>query len=95
MTIAQQLNIKIKDIPFEILDKQGNEIYSENSDGYWDKSEYDPEGNQIYYENSDGYWWRIEYDPEGNEIYYEDSEGLVEDNRNLYFLISMTKKNLL
>ena len=32
MKIAQQL--KIKDFPFIIKDKNGNEIYYENSDGY-------------------------------------------------------------
>jgi hypothetical protein len=34
-TIAQQLNIT--DFPFEINDKNGNEIYFENSTGYWYK----------------------------------------------------------
>ena len=37
-TIAQQL--KVKDFPFVIDDKNGNEIYYENSDGYWLKREY-------------------------------------------------------
>jgi len=32
MTIAQQL--KVKDFPFTIKDKQGKEIYWEDSDGY-------------------------------------------------------------
>ena len=52
-TIAQQLNVK--EFPFEIKDKNGNEIYFENSHGYWIKSEYDSNGNQIYYESSDGF----------------------------------------
>ena len=52
MTIAQQL--KIKEFPFIIKDNNGNEIYYENSDGYWKKREYDDKGNRIYYENSDG-----------------------------------------
>jgi len=52
MTIAQQL--KIKEFPFTIKDSNGNEIYWEDSDGYWIKSEYDSNGNQIYYETSDG-----------------------------------------
>jgi hypothetical protein len=43
-TIAQQLNIK--DFPFVIKDKSGNQIYFEDSDGYWDKCEYDSEGNE-------------------------------------------------
>ena len=52
-TIAQQLNIK--EFPFTIKDKNGNEIYFETFDGYWRKCEYDSSGNEIYYENSDGY----------------------------------------
>ena len=52
MTIAQQLNIK--DFPFEIKDKNGNEIYREDSNGHWHKREYDDKSNKIYFENSDG-----------------------------------------
>ena len=51
-TIAQQLNIK--EFPFIINDKNGNQIYYENSNGYWVKREYDSSGNEIYYENSEG-----------------------------------------
>jgi hypothetical protein len=59
MTIAQQL--KIKEFPFEIKDSNSNQIYFENSDGYWFKRKYDSDGNQIYYEDSDGYWAKHEY----------------------------------
>ena len=51
-TIAQQLNIK--DFPFRIRDKQGNEIYFEGSDGSWGKWEFDSAGSEKYYENSKG-----------------------------------------
>jgi hypothetical protein len=51
-TIAQQLNIK--EFPFEIRDKNGNQIYFEYSNGSWYKQEYDSNGNKIYYENSYG-----------------------------------------
>ena len=79
-TIAQQLNIK--DFPFEITDKNGNEIYWEQTDGRWIKSEYDSRGNQTYFEASfDGYSWRREYDGNDNEIYFEDSKGVIRDNR--------------
>jgi len=73
MTIAQQL--KIKDFPFIIKDKDGNEIYFENSTGSWWKSECDANGNEIYFENSDGYWWKSERDANGKEIYFENSTG--------------------
>ena len=72
-TIAQQLGIK--DFPFEILDKNGKQIYFENSDGYWEKREYDSNGNVIYYETSNGYWVKQEYDSNGNKIYFENSRG--------------------
>jgi hypothetical protein len=37
-----------------IKDKSGNEIYWEDSGGFWIKRERDSQGNQKYYENSDG-----------------------------------------
>jgi len=79
MTIAKQL--KIKDFPFIINDKDGKEIYWENSTDYWVKREYDANGNRIYYENSTGLWVKREYDANGNEIYWEDSAGVIVDNR--------------
>lgn len=78
-TIAQQL--KIKDFPFIIYDKNGKEIYLEDSDGYWFKREYDAQGNAIRFETSTGYWFKREYDAQSNEIYYEDSNGTVNDKR--------------
>ena len=78
-TIAQQLNIK--DFPFSIKDKNGNEIYWETSDGWWCKYEYDSNGNKVYYENSDEYWYKREYDSNGNVIYFENSDRGIIDNR--------------
>ena len=78
-TIAQQL--KISEFPFIIKDKNGKEIYFENSRGYWSKRQYDQNGNQIYLEDSIGYWCKSEYDQNGKEIYYENSNGNVTDNR--------------
>lgn len=79
MTIAQQL--KVKEFPFQIKDKNGKEIYFESSNGYWEKSEYDSNGNLIYFEDSNGYWSKREYDSNGNQIYYEDSYGQIIDKR--------------
>ena len=54
-TIAQQIKWDFKtNGVLEIKDKNGNQIYSENSNGYWSKREWDSEGNEIYWENSDG-----------------------------------------
>ena len=72
-TIAQQL--KIKDFPFIIKDKNGKEIYFEYSDGFWLKSEFDANGKEIYFENADGFWWKSEHDSNGNEIHCENSNG--------------------
>jgi YD repeat-containing protein len=76
-TIAQQLNIT--EFPFRIRDKNGNQIYFEDSYGYWYKWEYDSNGNKIHFESSTGCWWKYKYDPNGNLIYFEDWG--YEDNR--------------
>ena len=52
-TIAQQLNVK--KFPFIIKDSNNNRIYSEDSDGYWIKSEFDSSNKEVYYEASDGH----------------------------------------
>jgi hypothetical protein len=51
-TIAQEL--KIKDFPFEINDKNNNRIYYEDSVGFWVKREYNKNNNEIYFEDSSG-----------------------------------------
>lgn len=78
-TIAQLL--KVKDFPFIIKDKNGNQIYRERSNGYWEKREFDNNGNEIYYEDSSGVWCKREYDDKGNETYYENSGGTIIDKR--------------
>jgi len=78
-TIAQQLNVT--EFPFEIRDKNRNEIYFEDSNAYWTKREYDENNNEVYYEDSDGFWTKSEYDKNSNVIYYEDSYGKIVDNR--------------
>jgi YD repeat-containing protein len=79
MTIAQQL--KVTKFPFVIKNDMGKEIYSEDSDGWWNKREFDNKGQEIYYENSDGKWYKYEYDDKGNVIYYETSYGHIVDSR--------------
>jgi hypothetical protein len=73
MTIAQQL--KIKDFPFFIKDKNGKEIYNENSRGVWYKREYDSNDNLVYYEDFNGFWSKYVRDSNGNTIYHKDSSG--------------------
>jgi len=65
----------------EIRDKNGNQIYIEDSNGFWSKREWDFQGKLIYYKNSNGFWEKSEYDSKGNQIYYEDSRGVIKDQR--------------
>ena len=74
-TIAEQLNIK--EFLFIIKDKNGNKTYSEDSNKFWYRKEYDSNGNVTYSENSNKYWSRREYDSNGNETYFEDSNGMT------------------
>ena len=78
-TIAQQLNIK--KFPFTIEDENGNQIYWENSNGDWVKSEYDSNGNKTYFENSNGGWAKREYSSSGYCTYYENTYGVITDYR--------------
>jgi hypothetical protein len=79
-TIAQFL--KVNTFPFEIKDKNGKPIYSEYSNGFWNKCEYDDQSNLIRFEDSNGYWLKSEYDDEGNQIRYENSDGKIIDKRS-------------
>lgn len=66
---------------FDVCDEKGNNIYFENSDGFWIKRKFDSNGYLIFFEDSNGVWFKNERDEKGNQIYYEDSKGLVIDNR--------------
>lgn len=79
MTIAQQLNIK--EFPFTIKDSNSNEIYYENSNGYWIKYEYDFNDNRIYFEDS--YGTIIESKPKINELTLEEIANKFEIENSL------------
>lgn len=79
ITIAQQL--KIKEFPFITKDNRGNQIYYEDSCGFWIKREYNDNGSVIFYEDSKGYWVKYEYNDYGNTIYVENSDGYIDDKR--------------
>jgi hypothetical protein len=85
--------LNVEDNWFEVFGEKGNQIYFENSDGYWSKREYDEKGNQIYFEDSDGYWSKREYDEKGNQIYFENSDGVIIDNRTKV-TIELTQEQL-
>ncbi len=78
-TIAEQMNAK--NFPFEMFDKNGNQIYYEDVHGYWVKYQYKHNNQPISFANSKGVWYKIEYDLNNNEIYYESSTGTIRDNR--------------
>jgi hypothetical protein len=78
-TIAQQLNIK--EFPFKIEDKDGNEIYFETLVKSWKRNGYDSEGFPNYVEHSDRYWKKSQYDSNGDLIYTETSKGYILDKR--------------
>ena len=81
-TLGQQIKWDFKtNGDLEIRDKNGNQIYFEDSIGFWAKCEYDLEGNIIYFENSYGFWKKWEYDSHSNQIYFETSSGRIIDNR--------------
>ena len=81
MTVAQLLKHDFSKGSLSLYDAGGNQIYVENSYGFWAKREYDDNGNVIYYENSNKNWYKHEFDSNGNEIYYENSNGKIVDNR--------------
>jgi hypothetical protein len=54
-TIGQWLNWDFENNPyFDIIDENLNQLYFEDSSGYWAKREFDSQGKLIYYENSNG-----------------------------------------
>ena len=73
--------IHYKNAPLFINDSKGNNVYYENSDGKWQKREYDSNDNQTYFENSDKFWIKREFDSNAEEIYYETSYGDLVDER--------------
>jgi hypothetical protein len=85
-TIAQQL--KIKKFPFIINDHNGNQIYYENSDGFWWKHEFDSNGNTIYYENSNG----IMYDKRSVELTMDEIAKKLGIDVNLLKIKKVTKR---
>ena len=74
-TVAQLLNHDFEKGSLYLYDSNGNQIYYENSYGYWSKHEYDTNNNEIYYETSHGLWYKNEYDTNGKLIYFENSTG--------------------
>jgi hypothetical protein len=79
--IQYNLNLDFYDYYKSEFDSRGNNIYFEDSGGYWFKRQFDPNDNIIYYGNSYGNWSKYEYNSEGDLIYYEDNRGYIRDGR--------------
>ena len=79
---------------FWVCDENGNEVYFENTEGYWSKREHDENGNEVYFENTEGYWWKREYDENGNNVYYENSYGKVIDIRKKDVTPKLTEEQI-
>jgi hypothetical protein len=67
--------------PIELFDKNGNQIYYEDSCGYWVKKEYDDFCRMIYYKDSIGYYEILEYDENNVRVFVKTPSGIVFDNR--------------
>lgn len=81
-TIAQQLNVK--EFPFIIKDKNWNEIYREESDGFWIRSGHDSKGRFTFLENSEGTQVKQEFDKDDNVIYLEENGKVSIDDRPIH-----------
>jgi hypothetical protein len=92
ITISKGTSSNISNDYGRIYDSNNNQLYYENSDGDWNKSEYDEDGNMLYFEKSDGYWSKYEYDLDRNVIYFENSDGnwykkeYDSDGNEIYFV---------
>jgi len=75
-TKAQELGITT--FPYREFDDNGNESYTEYSDGTWFKTEYDKNGHESYIECDNGDWGKWKCDDRGNRTYFENVDGLKE-----------------
>ena len=75
LVLSKVLNQPVTIKGYWVFNTNGNNIYSEYSDGGWYKQEYNTNGKIIYRETSDGVWEKYEYDTNGNKIYSETSTG--------------------
>ena len=77
LVLSKVFNQPVKFVVNRVFDIDNNEIYIEDSNGYWVKYEFNEDGNLTYVKDSKGYWIKSEYNEHGNIIYYEDSNGNI------------------
>ena len=68
----EKIDVQIK---YSIIDKNENEIYYEDSNGYRIERTYDSNGNVLTYKNSDGYSFECTYDSNGKILTFKNSDG--------------------
>jgi len=57
----KEIEVESNEYPVILYQKIGDKyliVYYENSNGYWEKMEYDSNGNLIYSEDATGYTYR-------------------------------------
>ena len=86
-TVAQLLKHDFKKGSLRLYDANDNQIYFEDSDGFWAKREYDSNDNVIYYEDSDGYI-------EDNRPKPSCKGKVVEIDGKTYKLVELTKNKI-
>ena len=58
-----------------LFNTEGNEVYCEESGGFWILRKFNGAGKLVYYENSLGSWAKYEFNDEGKLVYFEHSTG--------------------
>ena len=75
----------------EEYDKNNNQIYYKDSDGFERWYKYDENNNEVYYKSSSGFERWMEYDKNNNRVYFKDTENneewkkYDENNREIYY----------
>jgi len=62
--------------PIEIKDANGKATYFEDSDGYWERFEYNAEGRPTYSENIDEFWQKWGRSTNGRLTSFKNSDGV-------------------
>ena len=97
-SLAKQFNHDFDKGDFELFDKNINQIYFENPNGFWVKRNYNKLGNEIYYENSYDYWIKREYNKSGNILYSKSSTGFwvkIEYDENNIMIYYESSKSII
>jgi len=71
----KELGIAFK-FPIEIKDANGKATYFEDSDGYWERFEYNAEGRPTYSENIDEFWQKWGRSTNGRLTSFKNSDGV-------------------